>query len=473
MTTTGMTQYSGDQANVGSETQVKKQANMADSLMELYAGITGGKAVMETLPEANKGVLAGVINGVTGGTTVIRSALDSVNEFLFGHKMLDRVFSLIAVLLSLLFLVFVQGILKIGERRFILENRLYHRTRIYRIFFLYRQRNLWQPAKVMILRVLFTGLWALTIVGGFIKYYQYKMIPYILAENPDIHWKDAFRLTKEMTDGQKWRMFCLQMSFAGWFALMLLTGGLVGVFFSNPYYRATEAELYVKLRERVIEVCSDESIFFEDNCLIYPPEGEAPEIYPGLAVSKKHEPKVEYRRDYTIPNLALMFMAFAIVGWIWEVLFYFVQDGTFVNRGTMHGPWLPIYGTGGVVVLIVLKKLREKPIVLFFSGMAVCGTIEYFTSWYLEVFKDEKYWDYTGYFMNINGRVCLEGLLVFGIACVACVYLIAPRVDKALNKMPPGARYSLLAILWAAFGADAAYSHFHPNTGKGITDDLK
>ncbi len=178
----------------------------------------------------------------------------------------------------------------------------------------------------------------------------------------------------------------------------------------------------------------------------------------------------DYMRRYTIPSLILMFFIFAFIGWTWEVVLSFIVDGKFVNRGTMHGPWLPIYGSGGLLILTVLYNLRKKPIVMFFSAIALCGVIEYFTAYFLELAHDgEKWWDYTGYFLNLHGRICAEGLLVFGLAGIAVVYVLAPLLVTYINKINYKAVLCISSILVVIFAADLIYSAVHPNAGEGIT----
>ena len=137
----------------------------------------------------------------------------------------------------------------------------------------------------------------------------------------------------------------------------------------------------------------------------------------------------------------------------------------------MHGPWLPIYGTGGVLILIILNKFRKKPVVEFLTTITLCGIIEYFTSYFLEIAHNgQKWWDYSGYFLNLNGRICAEGLLVFGLGGLAIVYIVAPYLDNYINKINKKITIPICIILVAIFSADHFYSKEHPNTGKGITD---
>lgn len=104
--------------------------------------------------------------------------------------------------------------------------------------------------KTMFLRQLYIFLWTLLfIVPGIIKSYEYLMVPYILAENPGIDSKEAFAMSKQMMDGNKWSAFVLQLSFYGWILLSVLTCGILSIFYVNPYMLMTNAELYVALKE--------------------------------------------------------------------------------------------------------------------------------------------------------------------------------------------------------------------------------
>lgn len=203
------------------------------------------------------------------------------------------------------------------------------------------------------------------------------------------------------------------------------------------------------------------------------------EQYPGLAVDRKaHFSRFanktivhrDYHRNYTLMTYILLFFIFAFIGWIWEVGIHIVEDGVFVNRGTMFGPWLPIYGFGGVCGIILLKRFIDHHVATFFLVVGLCSVVEYATSWYLETFKHMKYWDYTGYFCNINGRICLEGALIFGFAGCVGIYIMAPFFDDLLKKIPFKARFAACVILVVLFCCDAVCSKANPNQGKGITD---
>ena len=168
-------------------------------------------------------------------------------------------------------------------------------------------------------------------------------------------------------------------------------------------------------------------------------------------------------------SLIMIFFMMSFVGWCWEVSLHLVEDGVFVNRGVLHGPWLPIYGVGSLLVLILLKRFREKPVLQFTLTVVVCGIVEYGTAWVLEMKYGQKWWDYSGYFMNIDGRICAEGLLVFGLGGLAIVYLIAPLLDNLLKKVNRKALLLAAIMLISLFSFDQIYSVKHPNTGAGIS----
>ena len=150
---------------------------------------------------------------------------------------------------------------------------------------------------------------------------------------------------------------------------------------------------------------------------------------------------------------------------------HLVSYGEFVNRGALHGPWLPIYGTGAVLILTFLYRFRRNPALLFGTTVVLCGFLEYMTSLVMEIATGgTKWWDYSGYFLNLNGRICAEGLLVFGIGGLAITYMLAPIIDNLLEKVNEKRVMAVCSVLMVLFAADAVYSQFHPNAGKGVTD---
>ena len=179
---------------------------------------------------------------------------------------------------------------------------------------------------------------------------------------------------------------------------------------------------------------------------------------------------LRYIRTYTVWSLILTFFTFSFVGWLWEVSIHLVMDGVFVNRGFFHGPWLPIYGGGVVLILVLLARFRNKPGVEAAAIVVLCGFVEYFTSYFLELSCGLRWWDYTGYYLNLNGRICGEGLMTFALGGMAAVYFAVPILDNLWSRLKPRVMAIICLVLMLAFGADIIYTKAVPNTGDGITD---
>ena len=195
--------------------------------------------------------------------------------------------------------------------------------------------------------------------------------------------------------------------------------------------------------------------------------------YRKTVLSMIKPPNIEYLhyvRRYSIWSITLMFFLFSFIGWLWEVGLHLYEDGVFVNRGFLKGPYVPIYGFGGIVILMVLYRLRKKPIALFFSIIVLCGIMEYTTALVLDVLYHTQWWDYTGYFLNVQGRICAEGLLLFAVFGMITVYFLGPVCDNLFRRWRLRVVAPVCIMLLLAFMGDIIYSGTNPNTGEGITD---
>lgn len=182
-----------------------------------------------------------------------------------------------------------------------------------------------------------------------------------------------------------------------------------------------------------------------------------------------HISTVDYHITYSISSLILLFFSFSALGWIWEVALHVIEDHAFINRGVMNGPWLPIYGTGGVLILVVLKRWIDHPFKLCALIMGICGVLEYTTSLILETLFQAKWWGYSEYFFNLHGRIFLGGLIFFGIGGCIFIYLIAPWIERCIQTIAKPMRYTLCVCLITIFLADTFCSFMNPNMGFGIT----
>lgn len=180
---------------------------------------------------------------------------------------------------------------------------------------------------------------------------------------------------------------------------------------------------------------------------------------------------LNYMRQYSIWSLILIFLGLSFFGWLWEVTFHLLLSGEFVNQGFLNGPWIPIYGSASVLILTLLYRLRKNPGMEFLASIFLCGLLEYMASLVLETISGGiKWWDYSEYFLNLNGRVCAEGLLVFGAGGIIVVYVLAPLADNLLHAADQKLLKLFTLVLLVLFCVDAAYSPFHPNTETGITE---
>ncbi len=150
-------------------------------------------------------------------------------------------------IISIIFMIvkiFVGNLLLVGGSHFFIENQTGN-PGVGVLGSAFRGGQYGSIVLTMFLKNLFIGLWSLLfVIPGIIKHYEYLMIPYILAENPGMDRQEVFTISKRMMMGQKWDVFVLDLSFLGWRLLEGITFGIVGVFYVEPYYQATMAELY-------------------------------------------------------------------------------------------------------------------------------------------------------------------------------------------------------------------------------------
>ena len=488
----------------------------------------------------SRGVLADLVNNITSGyfLVVLLSAIESLG---LSKNIIIALFIILSAIVLFLVWMFIKNVLQTILRRMFLECRLYDKVPFQRILFLAKVKKWCKVAVTLAMKVLFQTLWACTIIGGVIKRYSYYLVSYIVAENPDIGWKEAITISRKMMDGYKWECFKLEMSFLLWDIAGFLTLGISDLFYTNAYKIATYTEFYVQVRllakkngvkgtellndlylyEKADALTLDEAyidVLFMDYYLpkktehlngikgfmarnlgitLYPRKEELQletmqfedakfrlmqdaltgKGYPSRLFPIPEKEKdikaghINYMRRYSPISLILIFFVFCVTGWVWEVSLHLVANGTFVNRGMLHGPWIPIYGAGSLLILTLLYRLRKKPILEFTAIVILAGIIEYMTSYYTEeLFSGKKWWDYQGYFLNLDGRICAEGLLTFGIGGMILVYLVAPMLDNYLRKMKTQIAVPVCVILLSLFMIDQVYSFVNPNTGHGITD---
>ena len=451
--------------------------NNSDIVNEFINGLNGeqAKAEPEFFTSATRGVLGSLVNNVSRSGSYLFGVLNAINELLFKNRIWASVIIIIGAVLSLFYWIFVSKVLEVGNARFFLENKKYTKTKANKLILPYRLGKTTHIAYTMFLKNLYTILWSFTIVGGFIKNYSYYLVPYILAENPNMKTKDILKLSRDMMDGYKWEMFKLDISFIGYYLLGIITFNISNLVFTNPYINCTKAETYMFIRDisktkGITNTQLLKDINLEGEVVL----GEYPLYEYMLKASKQHRwLRFNYNRKYSIFDIILIFFMVAVIGYLWETLFHLFLHGEIVKKGTLHGPWLPIYGAGAVAMLVLLKPFRKNPFIYFVLSMVVCGIIEYATSVYLELVHHMSWWDYQGYFLNLNGRVCLEGLLLFATGGILITYIIAPILGNLLDKVSKKIKIILCITLVALIACDFYFSGKNPNTGEGVTSEIK
>ena len=152
-----------------------------------------------------------------------------------------------AVAVSILIKIFLTNPLKVGCYDFFIRNTENPPAELNNIGKGFR--DYWHTFVTLFLTDLYLVLWTLLLfIPGIIKAYSYRMVPYILAEHPELSASEIITRSREMMDGQKWRAFVLDLSFLGWFLLGILTLGIVNLFWTSPYKQSTDAALYLALR---------------------------------------------------------------------------------------------------------------------------------------------------------------------------------------------------------------------------------
>ena len=169
----------------------------------------------------------------------------------------------------------------------------------------------------------------------------------------------------------------------------------------------------------------------------------------------------------------MLFFIYAILGWIIETTLVSIEKRKFVNRGFLIGPYCPIYGFGGLAITILLKNYTKDPIVLFLMAVIICGILEYFTSYIMEKIFKARWWDYSQRKFNINGRVCLENLVLFGLASCVIIYVTNPFIIKHLKMIPSMVQNVLIGALLVVHLVDNIVSYKIILNLKKVSNEIK
>ena len=147
--------------------------------------------------------------------------------------------------------------------------------------------------------------------------------------------------------------------------------------------------------------------------------------------------------SYSLFEWIAFFMIYCFIGWLGESIYVSIEHRKLVNRGFLHGPFLPIYGTGAVMILISTLHVRNSLILTFLLGMLGATILEYATGYVMEQIFQVKYWDYTYQPFNINGYVCLGCSLTWGF----CAVLLTRHLHNHVERLVLGCPNIILIIV--------------------------
>ncbi len=166
----------------------------------------------------------------------------------------------------------------------------------------------------------------------------------------------------------------------------------------------------------------------------------------------------------------LLFIIYSFLGWLIEVICKLFELKRFVNRGFLIGPICPIYGYGVLGILFLIGSDTKDFLGVFLKSILICSVLEYFTSYLMEKLFKARWWDYSKRKFNINGRICLETMIPFGILGTLIVYFINPLFKGLVTKINPQVRLILTIILLLIYLADNILSF---NIMNKIKDEIR
>ena len=150
----------------------------------------------------------------------------------------------------------------------------------------------------------------------------------------------------------------------------------------------------------------------------------------------------------------LYFIIYSFIGWSMEVICKLFEQKKFINRGFLIGPICPIYGYGVLLIIILIGRETKDILAVFLKAILVCSILEYFTSYFMEKLFKARWWDYSKRKYNINGRICLETMIPFGILGCLVVYVIHPIIKNIVSILSPTLTITLAIILFIIYIAD-------------------
>lgn len=161
---------------------------------------------------------------------------------------------------------------------------------------------------------------------------------------------------------------------------------------------------------------------------------------------------------YSAGQWVLLFFFYCFLGWVWESCYVSICRRQWVNRGFLHGPLLPIYGSGAILILFVTLPAQDHLWLVWLLGMIAATALEYVTGDVMERLFKVRYWDYSKKRFNLNGHICLSSSVAWGFFSVLLVRFLHPPVGRLLVRVPDWLVDPAALALTAAFTVDVVRS---------------
>ena len=162
--------------------------------------------------------------------------------------------------------------------------------------------------------------------------------------------------------------------------------------------------------------------------------------------------------QYSAAQWLLFFLIYCFFGWCFESAYVSICQRKLVNRGFLTGPFLPIYGSGAIVILFAALPVRQSLILIFLVGAVAATALEFVTGALMETVLKVRYWDYSKNFCNVHGYICLKSTLAWGVLSILLVRVIHRPIERLILSLPAAAASILALIGTAGFAMDFAFS---------------
>lgn len=162
--------------------------------------------------------------------------------------------------------------------------------------------------------------------------------------------------------------------------------------------------------------------------------------------------------SYSITQWLFFFYFYCFFGWCFESTYVSIRNRKFVNRGFMRGPFLPLYGSGGIMMLVVSMPFQNNIFLTYLAGCVGATLLEYVTGVAMEALFKVRYWDYSNQRFNFQGHICLSSSLVWGFLTIFMTEWLHRPVERMVLAIPSGLLTGITLFLTAIIGADFALS---------------